>query len=328
MIAPEACAQYDREEDASIPLKYFYIKRQKNLLRSFLSRFHFSLGVGYGSTAFRHGLEGFDIVQEPDSLPKLVTTNTVTPVYSNWVNKVEPSSWSVSPGAFQASSDTTELGFRARGFNIPLKATLHMEFDRYRVGGGYSIEYMRTGSFQPLYYGSDISGFTPAEPSTIMKKYFASIGGSVYRYKDYLLVLSADFGGYSLGKKYDKASLSKGIFINLGATVEREISEHFRLFVRPSYDLKNYKINFPESGNSITHHFNSFYLNFGGTYRIPGLPRCFHKKCRAQVDHAHGNKVYRSRVHPFYKKQNPHHGENYRELIKYKGRNKRKLSPY
>jgi hypothetical protein len=46
------------------------------------------------------------------------------------------------------------------------------------------------------------------------------------------------------------------------------------------------------------------------------------------MNHAHGNREYRSRVHPFYKKQNPNYGENYPRLIKYKGKNKRKLNPY
>ena len=47
-----------------------------------------------------------------------------------------------------------------------------------------------------------------------------------------------------------------------------------------------------------------------------------------QINHAHGNREYRSRMHPIWKKQNPHYGENYPNLIKYKGKNKYKLNPY
>ena len=46
------------------------------------------------------------------------------------------------------------------------------------------------------------------------------------------------------------------------------------------------------------------------------------------MNHAHGNREYRSQVHPIYKKQNPHYGENHPNLIKYKGKNKYKLNPY
>jgi hypothetical protein len=153
------------------------------------------------------------------------------------------------------------------------------------------------------------------------------IGGMVYRYYDYTLVVDANFGGYNLGSTFDKTIIKKGMYINLGLVAERQMSEYFRLFVRPSFELKSYKLNIPES-TSITHHFNAFYLNVGASYRMPELRRCPFKSCRAQVTHAHGNREYRSRVHPIYKKQNPHYGENYPSLIKYKGKNKKKLNPY
>jgi hypothetical protein len=70
------------------------------------------------------------------------------------------------------------------------------------------------------------------------------------------------------------------------------------------------------------------YLTVGFTYSLPELPRCFLKDCHAQINHAHGNKEYRSRRHPIYKKQNPGYGENDPTLIKYKGKNKRKINPY
>jgi hypothetical protein len=106
------------------------------------------------------------------------------------------------------------------------------------------------------------------------------------------------------------------------------MSEYFRLFVRPSYEIRSYTLNFAETGQSIDHKFNAFYINVGATYRIPELRRCFLKTCKAQMNHAHGNREYRSRVHPIYKKQNPHYGENHPVIIKYKGRNKKKLNPY
>jgi hypothetical protein len=154
------------------------------------------------------------------------------------------------------------------------------------------------------------------------------LGASVYRYNDYLLVVDANIGGYAMGKKFDKNAMKKGVFVNLGVTVEREMSEYFRLFVRPSYEIKSYKLNVPETGQFIQHRFNAFYINVGATYRIPELRRCFLKTCHAQMNHAHGNREYRSRRHPIYKKQNPHYGENYPTLIKYKGKNKKKLNPY
>jgi hypothetical protein len=153
------------------------------------------------------------------------------------------------------------------------------------------------------------------------------IGAAVYRYEEYLLIVDANIGGYKLGNDFE-GSIKKSVYFNLGAAIEREMSEYFRLFVRPSYEFKNYTISIPEGGQSIKHRFNAFYINFGATYRFPEPRRCPIKDCRGQLNHAHGNREYRSRVHPIYKKQNPHYGENYPTLLKYKGKNKKKLNPY
>lgn len=322
-------AQYENEKDASIPLEYFYIKRQGNgILRKILSKVTFGLSTGYGSTTFKHELGGFGIIQNPDSTPKLFQSASITSGYSNWVNRVTTSTNTIQPGAFRVNSDTTTLGFKSKAFNIPIKATLHVEFDKYRIGGGYSYEYINMGDFKPIQYGDRISNFSTDFSSFFLQKYFGMIGGTVYRYQEYLLVVDANVGGYSLGKNFDKSLIKKGVFLNMGVAVEREMSEYFRVFIRPSYEIKSYKLSIPETSQTITHKFNAFYINVGATYRIPELRRCFLKTCKAQMNHAHGNKEYRSRVHPIYKKQNPHYGENHPNLIKYKGKNKKKLNPY
>lgn len=298
------------------------------MLRALLSKLHFGLSTGYGSTTFKHKLSGFGILQNPDSMPKLFSSGNVTSGYANWFNNVRTSTNVVTAGAFTVNSDTAKIGFKSKAFSIPLKATVHVEFNRYRVGGGYSIEYMHIGNFRPLSYSGDIGSFSPEVSSLFLKHYFGMLGAMVYRYYEYALVVDLNVGGYGLGKRFEKSLIKRGVYVNLGATVEREMSEYFRLFVRPSYEIKGYKLTIPESGQTINHRANAFYFNVGATYRFPELRRCFLKTCHAQLNHAHGNREYRSRRHPFYKKQNPHYGENYPVLIKYKGKNKKKLNPY
>ncbi|MBL7857475.1 MAG: hypothetical protein JNM57_07285 [Cyclobacteriaceae bacterium] len=324
--ASDVYAQYESEKDASIPLDYFYVKRTGT--RKLLSKITFGLSTGYGSTKFKHELEGFGILQNPNELPRIFNAGDIASGYSNWVNTVTPLATAAQPGAFIVNADTARIGFKSKAFSIPLKATLHVEFDRYRIGGGYSIEFMHLGDFKPLTYANDIGTFKPEASSFFLQKYFGMIGGSVYRYYEYLLVVDANIGGYKLGNDFDKSLIKKGVFINLGVAAEREFSEYFRVFVRPSYEIKGYKLNVPESGQSINHRMNAFYVNIGATYRFPELRRCPIKGCHAQLNHAHGNREYRSRKHPIYKKQNPHYGENYPTLIKYKGKNKKKLNPY
>lgn len=231
-------------------------------------------------------------------------------------------------GSFTVSSDTADIGFRNKTFSIPLKVSLHVEFDRYRVGGGYSMDYTQMGEFKPVNYGADIAGYSLESSSMFVKHYFGMLGAMVYRYDQYAVVVDANIGGYSLGKDFAKNLMKKSIYLNLGVRGEREFSEYFRLFIRPSYEIKSYKLTIPETSQTLQHRLNGFYVNVGFTYRFPELRRCFLKTCHAQINHAHGNREYRSRRHPIYKKQNPHYGENYPELIKYKGKNKKKLNPY
>jgi len=323
-----ALAQYENERDATIPLEYFYIKRTgPSLFRTLLSKVTFGVSTGYGVTTFNHDLSGYGVAQNPNVAPVIFSGTQVGAGYSNWFNRAVTSTNTVTGQTFLVNSDTTSLGFRSRAGSIPLRLTLHFEFDRYRIGGGYSVEFMKIGDFKPTNYSDDIRSFEPEDPSVMLQKYFVMLGGAVYRYYDYVLVVDFNFGGYNPGSSFDKSVIKKGLYMNFGAQIEKEMSEYFRLFVRPSYELKSFKLNVPESA-AITHKFNAFYVNVGFTYRLPELRRCVFRQCRAQLNHVHGNKEYRSRVHPFYKKQNPHYGENYPTLLKYKGSNKRKLNPY
>ncbi len=321
-------AQYEREGDATIPLEHFYIKRQKSSFRELLSKLYFSFSTGYATTPFRHSLDGFGIVQQPDSLPRIFNSSNTAVRYAQWTNDVVSSNGSLTPNPFMVNSDTADIGFRSKTFSIPLKASVHVEFDRYRLGGGFSMDYTRIGEFVPIRYGDNISGYELERGNMFAKHYFAMLGAMVYRYYEYALVVDANIGGYSLGKDFAKDKMRKGVYFNLGARAEREFSEYFRVFVRPSYEIKSYKLTIPETSQTLQHRLDGFFLNVGITYRIPELRRCFLKTCHAQIDHAHGNREYRSRRHPMWKKQNPHYGENYPELIRYKGKNKRRLNPY
>lgn len=326
---PGAWAQYKTEQDATIPLESFYIERHKGSgLRLLLGKLNWGLSTGYGGTAFKHKLDGFGILQNANTSPVIFNSGNLSGGYANWVNDVAPSSGASGSNSFAVSSDTAKVGFKSTTFSIPLKATVHLEFDRYRIGGGYSYEYTHIGAFKPISYSDKIGNYALDKQNIFVKHYFGSIGAMVYRYYEYALVVDANIGGYKLGKSFNSSLMRKGVYVNLGVSVERELSEYFKAFIRPSYEIKGYKLSIPETNKAIAHHLNTFYINIGVTYRLPELPRCFLKSCHAQLNHAHGNREYRSRRHPIYKKQNPHYGENYPTLIKYKGKNKKKLNPY
>lgn len=326
------------DDEVTIPLDHFYAKpTNSGGLRALLSKLHFGFSPGYGRTFNKEDLSDFAILQRQDSIPIIfskdlnVTGGSISSGYSYWFNDVfaSDSALTFNPANdFLASGDTSDLVYRAPGFSIPLTATIHVEFDRYKIGGGFTFEYHRPGRFEPSIFQDELSGFDPNFGSTFYKKYFAVLGAKVYRYYEYLLSVDAQIGAFNLSKKFNKEVIKKGIYFNLGVTIEREMSEYFSLFVRPSYDIKNFSVQMPESDLQVNHSMNAFYISFGFIYKIPELRRCFIKNCTTQINHQHGNKVYRSRMHPFYKWQNPHHGQNYPNLIKYKGKNKKKMHPY
>jgi len=212
--------------------------------------------------------------------------------------------------------------------NIPLGATAHYEFNRYRVGGGYSYELMTIGSLHSSIMTDKISDMKPNNPTGYIRKYWGMVGVSFYRWNEYLFTGDIEVGSYKLKSNFNPAQVLPSTYFNFGITIEKNLSEYFKVYARPTYEIKSYDLVLPKSGQAIHYNINALYINVGFTYSIPELPRCFLNECHAQVNHAHGNKEYRSNRHAIYKKQNPGYGENDPTLIKYKGKNKRKINPY
>jgi hypothetical protein len=341
--------QAQDEEKTKFPLEKFYVEREKNKT-SFLNKLVFGLSIGVGNTYLSHETAGFGIYQLSGQAPLLFDTqpetvyNVVPPElfpqgmesairYSNWINDATQSTSPISENTFNPltfqSITIAPYKFRGNGFNVPIKLTVHYEFKQFRFGAGYSYELMLLGDFTGKSASNpEVYSVSPSKKVGFMNRYFAVLGYSFYRYNKYLMTVDANIGNFSPGTNFNSSQIQKGLYYNLGLTVEREFSEYFKVFARPSIELKSYSIALAPSGKSIDHSMNSIYLNVGVTYRIPPLPKCFLKDCRIQINHAHGNKEYRSRAHKFYEIQNPGYGENDPVLIKYKGKNKRKLNPY
>jgi hypothetical protein len=329
VLSDLAVAQDD--EKPTFPLETIYAERVPNRIRKFLTRLHFSFSTGYGNTFMKHDLNNFGIFQRPGFAPRVFRINNpLDSTYTNWVNRVTSDTLTLTPSSFLVAGDTAKIGFKGRGRNIPINVSLHYEFlKRYRIGLGYSYEHLTLGEFQPISFEDEIDTFRPNQYRGWMRKFYGYAGASFYRIDKFLFTGDLQVGSYKPKRNFDLNSIKKSLYFNLGVTVEYELSENLRAFARPSFDFKKYTLNVPGSnGNSIVHKMNAGYLQIGLSYSIPELPRCYLKDCKIQINHAHGNKEYRSRRHPVYKKQNPGYGENNPTLIKYKGRNKRKLNPY
>lgn len=316
----------DEKKDA-IPLERFYTDRTgPSPFRKILSQFTFGFSTGYANSYLSHDLKGFGIFQPNTGAPQIFSGTTATR-YGNWVNDVSIDKSGV-PSGIAINSDTTKLGFNGNGLNIPFNLFLFYTYkNQYRIGLGYSYELLSIGSMSPTNYGNLVREFKPSSSFGFVGKFYGFFGYSFYRWNEYLFTGDVQIGTFS-PTNFSSSLVTTNTYFNLGVTVERDLSEYFKVFARPSFDFRSFSTTIPESNRSIEHGMNTLYFSFGVTYRIPELPRCFLRDCHAQINHAHGNKEYRSRRHPVYKKQNPGYGENDKTIIKYRGKNKRKLNPY
>ena len=323
---------------------------QKNPFRQFLNKFSFSFTAGYGRTFYKHQLPGYGIINKDDSLYTGLylfaladSSNSPFTGYKNWLNAPEASTVDRFENIDQKNQvlgDTVRLGFKGNAPTIPLTLIVHYNFlERFRLGAGISFEWHSLPTMSPFSAEGVIGKYNPNVRNTTFFRYFGMAGGKIYQRMDWSYFVDIQIGKVKMGNAFDKSVISQGIFFNIGIPIEYEFSEYFRVYLRPSYEFKNYKVAL-EGAGAITHQQPAVYIHFGFRYNIPELPRCplkaktptgydypkkfTNKTCRIQKKHVHGDKAYRGQ--PFYKKQNPKIGENYPNLHKYRLFNRRKIS--
>jgi hypothetical protein len=318
------------QDKPSIPLEKFYVDRKNHPIRGMLKNFRFSASTGMGKTYFKHTLAGLGIFQSATAGPYLFSgTTPPTSGHQQWIDTNIPvTPITVNPGDFMVTSDTAKIGFKSKSFTMPIKLSIHYEFKNFRLGAGFSKDFIFIKPFSPISYGSQIRNIDAEAGSVSTTKFFGLAGYSFARVDKYLFTGDLQFGTNKFGKKFDRSVIKPSGFFNLGVTVERELSEYLKVFIRPNFEFKSYTLSLPESNTAIKHHANALMWNVGFTYSIPELPKCKIKECRIQINHAHGDREVRSRAHQIWEKQNPGYGENDPKLIKYKWRNRKKINPY
>ncbi len=321
---------------------------KKNPILVFLNQFSISFTAGYGRTFYRHNLPGYGVINKSDSLYSGLylfnladSTSTSFTGYQYWANAPVGSTVTRFENIDtdnQVLSDTARLGYKGHAGTLPFTLVIQYNFlERFRIGGGLAYEWHRLPDMTPFSGKQRIGAYEPNIRSTHFLRYFGMVGGKIYQIMDWSYFMDIQIGKVKMGRAFDKATTSNGLFFNIGFPIEYEFSEYFRAVIRPSYELKNYQVSL-DLGN-ITHRQPALYVHFGFRYTIPEMPRCplrakdpagydypknfTNKTCRIQKKHVHGDKGFRGQ--PFYKKQNPKIGENDPNLHKYKLFNKRNL---
>lgn len=310
-------------------------------LRAFLNKFSLNANLGYGRTFYSHEINSnvLEIAPDPTSTepgdPKLVILGDYTQNgnvinyrgLTNWLNypMLDSGSTMLAPNGYSniLHIDSAGIRYGGSGFNIPFNLSLHLDLERFRIGGGIMYEYHGIEKLTPKEQGE--LPYIPDFNATFMFRYYFTAGAKVYHYMGWDYNVDIQIGKVIYDNKYDKSRLRNGIYFNIGLPFEYELSEYFWIVVRPSFDYKSYS--FPLSGTggetaSIQHKQPAFYLNFGVRMKLPEIKRCPVPSCHTQLKHVHGSREFRGQ--PFHKKQNPKIGELYPDLIQNKHKNKRK----
>jgi hypothetical protein len=329
----------------------------RNPIRAFLNQFSFNFMTGYGRTQYSHDLQGVFFVQ--DQQRQLILNNAINPIpqefagHINWFNEpllgdsilnrnifdvpfaplVDPVNNPLLQGEnVLIDTDTTSFGFESSGRSIPVHFSFYYNLmDKFRIGGGLMWERQKFNSFEPTAFSDRVRNFNPGFNKTSYLKYFLLLGYKFYDFWDYSFAVEANIGKAKFGKRF--RAIQSGLYTSFNLSIEKNLSEYFRVVMKPTYSLQNFKLNLgDEQATTIDHRNGTFFLQFGISITYPEIPRSPVKSDKVQLKHVimHPTTGQRMEVRgqPIWKRQNPKVGENHRKLWRYKNGNKKKVNPY
>lgn len=310
-------------------------KSPNGVFSNFIGGFSLHVSTGFGMAFNSHEINGPGILQQKDGNLLLfdnffVIGDSLDVGYTGWVNNIQSiSGIPIEDDDFLLGTDTISVTYKGKGGSVPISIALSYTYDRYRFGGGVSYEQFFAAKFYPNVESSNLKPFKSDYITSSITRYYAYLGGDVFQSVRHTIAVDAMVGIYKFGKKnFNPDQIKTKLYVNIGVSFERSLSEYFKIYIRPSAEFKGYELAIPGLGYTVNHAMPALYINIGAIIRMPDLNKCPVSQCRTQINHRHGDRIYRSKVHPFWKWQDPDYGQNYPELIKYKGKNKKKKNPY
>ena len=329
----------------------------RNPFKLFLNNFSVTFTTGYGVTNYSHDLKGLYLLQTPTD--QFIAENTgeslgtEVNVVSNWFNNPIVGQALILEDSFDVpfppldnpvnnpllinsvtifNADSLGLGFSGKGRSIPLLFALRYNYQKFRIGGGLMLEYHTVGRQKPNVLTTQVREYEPDFKSTFFTRYFMTLGYRFYDFWDYSFAGELQVGKFNAGSNFNSPFIQRGMYVNLGVSIEKNLSEYFRVIVKPSYDFKSYNLSVPNTAVTIKHNQPSWFVQFGISITFPEIPRSPMKSDHVQLKHVITDpatgRLIEVRGQPIWKRQNPKVGENHRKLWRYKNKNKKKLNPY
>ena len=306
-------------DDLSFPLETIYTDIKPRRLCKFLSHIEFTGSIGGGLNRVTQELVGLGLFQAATQQPIIFGPPTGTPSsgFTSWsvAPKSVPLNITSNSGDILINTDNQRLRYRGRGIVLPVEFMVSTSFKRFRVGMGLRADYFAISELGSVEKPGQLRPITFSDKTLSIRNLHLYAGYDFFRWQDLVLTADLQIGKPALGNAFNLPSVTSPIFIGTGVTFRKEITEYFSLFARPSITLTGYSYS-PGGVGEISQRSMAFSVSAGVTIRVPELPRCFVKTCGVQMNHPHGNREYRSRVHPIYKRQNPGYGENYGPPLK------------
>ena len=302
----------------------------RNPIKVFLNKFSITMATGIGITNYSHKLSGVYFYQNEQN--QFIFSNKETLGndfigYTNWLNNPQLNASmtiknpSLSEKIVLINTDTASLGFKGASTGIPITLTIHYNFNKFRVGVGYSYEIHSLTPLKPTAFINQLRNYKSNITNTSYSRLFGMVGYKFYQFWSFDFVAELQLGSISHSKQFNKDLISQKLYTNIGISIENNWSEYFRLILRPSIELKSYTIHTPD-GLSITHQYPTFFIQAGISINIPEIPRSPIKNDKTELKHVYTDPITgrkrEVRGQSILKKQNQKIGENYRKPRKRK----------
>jgi len=308
-------------------------KQQVSQVRKILNMFNFSIEKGYGYFSYQNELTGVSVVRNPrgDQLFIVPTGESSGQgpfnAYNNWFNDLTPLDITrIDDDAEVVGTDTTNFVYKNNGRINPF--TLRLSFsirkvdkkhlkrtgerimtddELLRIGGGISFgkfKFRNDRNTQDI--NARLRSFILPVQEISTTKIFGSVTYNAYRYGDLSLLVDLSGGVW----KTKSSALNQSIvkydpFFNLGVIFEQKISKYFKVYLRPSFEIRQYNIS--NDLISVPHKFSVFSIDIGALIKYPTYPRNKYKAHRVKMEHIFNGKIYRGRS--IFQRQNPRTGQ-------------------
>lgn len=306
-----------------------------NPIRKTINRFNFNIEKSFGYFSYKNPLTDVSAIRNPRGdllyiVPLGEEQGTTTPInaFGNWFNDLAPISIErIDDDSDIVRADTVDLTYKNTGRINPVTLRFSLSFKKFdkghfertkekiytdddllRIGGGISFGALKfRDSFSTQDADPRLRNFTLPETKLSTTRIFGSLSYNMYTLGDYSIHADVLGGVWKIkASQANNELISYDPFFNIGFMFQRKFSKYFKVYIRPSFEMRSYTL--ANDQISTQHKYSVFSIDLGVLLKYPIYPRNKYKADQVQLEHIFEGKMYRGR--PFYMKQNPRYGQN------------------